>query len=131
MMANDGRSDVGNIEFRIVDPLKFYSLRKIDGIDCLYCQVKVTIGMMLGGFEISMRNINPKLGGFMFTSSTKKLIKVPHVGLPGPKGSRGDLYVEQIIEAKPLEEEIYPVLLKLQEKINQTLSKRSYNQNIK
>ena len=124
-------SDNFSVIFVISDPAGFYSQKIIDGVNCLYCQVKVTSGMVLGEFELTLKNINPNLDSFIVNASHKKMIKVPHVGLPGNKSSRGDLYVEQILTIKSLNEEIYPVLNRLQEKIKETLKEKTYNTTFK
>ena len=121
------QTDNFQVVFTISDPAGFYSQKIIDNVNCLYCQVNVTSGMVLGGFELTLKNINPNLDSFIVNASHKKLIKVPHVGLPGNRTSRGDLYVEQILTIKSLNEEIYPVLNRLQEKIKEVLEEKMYN----
>jgi DnaJ-class molecular chaperone len=116
-----------SVIFTISDPAGFYSQKIINGINCLYCQVNVTSGMVLGEFELTLKNINPNLDSFIVNASHKKMIKVPHVGLPGNRSSRGDLYVEQILTIKSLDEEIYPVLENLQDKLREVLKEKTYN----
>jgi DnaJ-class molecular chaperone len=128
----DGREQCTvTIKYHIEDPTGFYSQRVINGVNCLYCKVHVTTGMVLSGFDFSLRNINPNLDGFSVKASTKSLLCIPHVGLPGNRQSRGNLYVEQIIELKQLEDEIYPVLLALQKRVKEMMDDKSYNQHIK
>jgi len=120
-----------SIRYTIEDPTGHYSVRDFNGVQCLFCQIHVTTGMMLSGFEFSMRNINPQIGSFTVKASpTERLLKVPHVGLPSRTG-RGALFVEQVVEVKALEDEIYPVLKKLQERVAELLSQKNYNQAVK
>jgi DnaJ-class molecular chaperone len=127
---NGQHAEYFNIEYQLYDPTGFYSLKMIDGHNCLYCKINVTTGMVLGEYEISIRNIHPDLPSLLIKASTNRL-RIPHVGLPGLGGSRGNLYVDQVVELKPLEEEIYPVLQTLHKKLNNMMQEKTFKQHIK
>ena len=112
-----------DVEHLIADPTGFYSTKVINGVVCLYCKVPVTIGMVQSGFNLSIRNINTAMSDIQLTLTTDKLIKVEGCGLPNKDG-RGDLYVEPVIEIAPLEDEIFPVLVKLQKKIDELVAQK-------
>lgn len=102
-----------NVEYELEDPTGFYSTRVVKGVNCLYCQLNVSVGMVLTNFRLYLRNINTAMPDFPVELSSDKLIKVSDVGLPlsaKGRGWRGDLYIEPIVVLKNLDEEIFPVL---------------------
>jgi len=128
---NGQHFDYFNIEYRLFDPTGFYSTKMIDGVKCLYCQLSITSGMALAEYEIPIRNIHPDLPTLLFKASNRRRHMIPHFGLPGLAGLRGSLCIDLSIEFKSLDEEIYPVLIALQEKLTKMLGDKTYSQHIK
>lgn len=128
---NGQHIDYFNLEYRIIDPTGFYSMKMINGVKCLYCQLSITSGMALAEYEIPIRNIHPDLPTLLFKASNRRRHMIPHFGLPGLAGLRGDLCIDLNVEFKSLDEEIYPVLIALQEKLTRMLGDKTYSQHIK
>ena len=128
---NGAKVDLFNVEYHIVDPTRFFSIREFNGVNSLYCEIYVTTGMVLSEYEVAIRNINRNLQALQFKASTKNIQCIPHYGLPGNRQSRGDLYVKQHVTMKSLDEEIYPVIDQLQKKINDVIAAKTYSQHIK
>lgn len=128
---NGAHVELFNVEYHIVDPTGFFTQKMFNGINCLFCKINVTTGMVLGEYEVAIRNIHPSLPALQLKASTKSLQCVPHYGLPGNRQSRGNLYVEQSVTLKSLDEEIYPVIQQLQKKIKEVMDNKTYSQHIK
>jgi DnaJ-class molecular chaperone len=120
-----------NIVYQVRDSTGFYFTKMIDGVNTLCCKINLTSGMVLAEYEISLRNINPNLENFTIKASNRNFQRVQHVGLPGSRVSRGDLIVEQNVELKSLDNEIYPVLVALNDKVKEVLQGKTYSQHIK
>lgn len=128
-LATDGygRSFWIDAEFHVHDPKGFYTVRKFNDEDCLYCRVKVSLAQVLGQFELELPNINPAESAIKFTVPPEsfdngKPIKLRGKGLPQRRGARGPLYVEPIFYSSDLKDEIYPVLSKLKRRVDEALS---------
>lgn len=128
---NGAHVELLHVEYHIVDPTGFFSIKEFSGVNCLYCEIFVTAGMVLGEYEVAIRNINRNLPALQLKCSTKSLQRIPHYGLPRNRQSRGDLYVRQHVTMKSLDEEIYPVIEQLQKKVKEVINDKTYSQHIK
>ena len=120
-----------NIKFNILDPSGFYYTKKINKIDTLCCKINVTISMILLEYEMNIRNINKNNRNISINVSTENIRIIKNYGLPLLNGNRGDLCIEQIVDFKKLNDEIYPILTELKIKIDDILNSGNFNQYIK
>ena len=120
-----------NLEFSLYDRTNFYYLKIVNGVKCLNCKMRITSGMAISGYEFNIKNINDKLSDVVVNASTKSMQVLEHYGLPGLGGSRGNLYIEWIIDVIALESERYDVIVALHKKTKSMLDMKTYNQHIK
>ena len=117
-----------DIEFKLYDPIGFYKLQSIAGFIRFCCHLEMTSGQILSGFTHAIKNLNPTEGPILITvpADHRYLIRIPNAGIKlSEDGTRSDLYVIPIVKFIPIEQEIQPVLVALNKKVQEAL--KAYN----
>lgn len=125
-----------NLKFKLFDPTDFYKIEK----GKVVCNVDVTIGQVLAGADIFIKNLNPDLPDVSIgrevtdkavtllcanhkriMSDADRLAQVDEAGLYGPR-KRDPIWVRVNLVYKSLEGEDYHTLLELKKTIDGILS---------
>ena len=126
----NGQQAYFDVEFRLYDPIGFYKLLELNGTIRFCCHLEMTSGQVLSGFEHALKNVNPEAGPVIVTipaNYDNHYIRIPRAGMKlDEAGSRSDLYVIPVIRFTPIEEEIQPVLVALNKRVQDALKLYRY-----
>lgn len=125
----DGHQAYFDLEFRLFDPIGFYKIANVDGVNRFCCHLEMTSGQVLSGFEHALRNVDPNGPPVIvkIPPDHERYIRIPGMGLKlDEAGRRSDLYIIPVVRLIPIEKEIQPVLVALDRKVQEALKAYRY-----
>jgi len=127
---NYGQTVWVDCRYLLHDPKGFYEIRTIRNEEALYCRVQMSAADLISEREISIPNIDPTGGAIHVTipctDDYNHAVRVSGYGMRKQNMRRGPLYVEPIVFFRPLDQEPYPTLSKLKERVDKLTNAYKY-----
>lgn len=126
---NDGHQAYFDLEFRLFDPIGFYKIADVDGVNRFCCHLEMTSGQVLSGFEHALKNVDPNGPPIIvkIPPDHGRYVRIPGMGLKlDEAGRRSDLYIVPVVRFTPIEKEIQPVLVALDRRVQEALKAYRY-----
>jgi hypothetical protein len=126
---SEGHQAYFDLEFRLYDPIGFYKIAEVDGYNRFCCHLEMTSGQVLSGFEHALKNVDPNGPPIIvkIPPNHGKYVRVPGMGLKlDESGRRSDLYIIPVVKFIPIKEEIQPVLVALNNSVQEALKAYRY-----
>lgn len=116
--------------YHLHDPKNFYEIKNIYGEEVLYCKMEMSAAELIAEKELSLPNIDPH-GGYIqvsipCTQDHNEPIKVGHYGMRRRNLRRGLLYVQPLVYFRPLDQEPFPTISKLKDKVEKLAKSYKY-----